>query len=275
MSEKALNQPSHFLNSAEFCLNNQDHIGAVDYFIRAASSFQELHEYKKAAKYYSIALKVIDQETSIKGESGIELSDLYKLLLAKNSCLFNLGLIHIWLQKYSLAKLFFIESHKPLNIANSILKEHKEYFSNLIDPQIKDIVGITPLQTELLTFGFSSSVFSFFSALLNNDAERITEYLIKLKKLEDLFVSDFEFKDNSFFELLEILSESISEKDPILFNEITTKIEEYYTTSLRNSPEVSEIQGSHIKLLDSFLSTFEDELLKLFDDLEKFFFDTG
>jgi hypothetical protein len=148
MSKKGLRQPSHFLNSAEFCLNNNDPIGAVDNFIRTASSFQELHEYKKAAKYYSIALKVIDQETPIKGEPGIELSDLYKLLLAKNSCLFNLGIIHIWLQKYSLAKLFFIESHKPLNIANSMLKEHKEYFSNLIDPQIKDIVGITPLQTK-------------------------------------------------------------------------------------------------------------------------------
>jgi tetratricopeptide (TPR) repeat protein len=270
--EKRLNQPTHFLNSAEFCLKNDDPTGAVDNYIRAASAYQDLQEYKNAAKYYSSALRIIEQETSDNEmlDSG-ELSNLYKLLLAKNACLLNLGLIHILLQKPSLAKIFFIESHKPLNLANSILKDHKDYFSNLIDPQIKDIVGITPLQSELLTFGFSSSVFSFFSSILDNDAERITEYLTRLRKLEELFVSDyFESNDNSFFILLERLSESISEKNQSLFNKTKAILEGFYFNRHTSSIDGTENQ-IRITLLDSFLTTFEDELLKILEALEKLF----
>ncbi|MFX1465324.1 MAG: hypothetical protein ACFFA5_02485 [Promethearchaeota archaeon] len=272
MSEKGFNQPTNFLNSAEFCLKNDDLTGAVDNYIRAASAYQDLQEYKNAAKYYSSALRIIEQKTSDNEmlDRG-ELSNLYKLLLAKNACLLNLGLIHILLQKPSLAKIFFIESHKPLTKANSILKDHKDYFSNLIDPQIKDIVGITPLQSELIIFGFSSSVFSFLSAILDNDTERITEYLIKLKKLEDIFVSDyFESNDNSFFILLEKLSESISEKNLSLFNETRATLESFYFNRRTNSLEETENQV-RITLLDSFLTTFEDELLKIFEALEKLF----
>ncbi len=273
MSEKGFNQPAHFLNSAEFCLKNNDPTGAVDNYIRAASAYyQDLQEYKNAAKYYSSALRIIEQETSDTAmlDSG-ELLNLYKLLLAKNACLLNLGLIHILLQKPSLAKIFFIESHKPLNMANSILKDHKDYFSNLIDPQIKDIVGITPLQSELLTFGFSSSVFSFFSSILDNDAERITEYLTRLKKLEELFVSDyFESNDNSFFTLLEKLSESISEKNLSVFNKTRAILEGFYFN--RHTSSVADTENQiRITLLDSFLIAFEDELMKVFESLEKLF----
>ena len=272
MSEKGFNQPTHFLNSAEFCLKNDDPTGAVDNYIRAASAYQDLQEYKTAAKVFASALRIIEQETSNTEmlDSG-ELSNLYKLLLAKNACLLNLGLIHILLQKPSLAKIFFIESHKPLNMANSLLKDHKDYFSNLIDPQIKDIVGITPLQSELLTFGFSSSVFSFFSAILDNDAERITEYLTRLKKLEELFVSDyFESNDNSFFTLLEKLSESISEKNLSVFNKTKAILEGFYFNLHTSS--VADIENQiRITLLDSFLITFEDELMKVFEALEKLF----
>ncbi len=273
MSEKGFNQPTHFLNSAEFCLKNDDPTGAVDNYIRAASSYQDLQEYKNAAKTLTSALRIIEQETSDNEmlDSG-ELLNLYKLLLAKNACLLNLGLIHISLQKPSLAKLFFIESHKPLNMANSILKDHKDYFSNLIDPQIKDIVGITPLQSELLTFGFSSSVFSFLSAILDNDAERITEYLTKLKKLEELFVSDyFASNDNSFFTLLEKLSESILEKNLSLFNKTRATLEGFYLNRRTNSLDETENQ-IRITLLDSFLTTFEDELLRIFNALKEYYF---
>jgi hypothetical protein len=273
MSEKGFNQPTHFLNSAEFCLKNDDPTGAVDNYIRAAVAYQEdLQDLQNAAKYYTSALRIIEQETSNNEmlDSG-ELSNLYKLLLAKNACLLNLGLIHILLQKPSLAKIFFIESHKPLNMANSILKDHKDYFSNLIDPQIKDIVGVTPLQSELLIFGFSSSVFSFFSSILDNDAERIKEYLIKLKKLEELFVSDyFESNDNSFFTLLEKLSDSISEKNRSLFDKTRATLEGFYLNRRTNSLDETESQ-IRISLLDSFLATFEDELLKIFQALEKLF----
>jgi hypothetical protein len=270
MNEKGLNQPTHFLDSAEFCLKNNDPTGAVDNYIRAASFYQDLHDLQNAAKLYSKALRIIEEETSSNEmiDSG-DLSNLYKLLLAKNACLLNLGLIHILLQKSSLAKIFFIESHKPLNMANSILKDHKDYFANLVDPQIKDIVGITPLQSELITFGFSSSVFTFLSSILDNDAERITEYLTKLKKLEDIFVSDyFESNDNSFFALLETLSESISAKDQSLFNQTKAMLKGFYLDRSTNSLDEAETQV-RITLLDSFLTTFEDELLRILEALEK------
>ena len=274
MTNEESDAPSHFLKSAEFCVNNNDTMGAIDNFIRAASAYQELQEYRKAAKYYSSALTIIAEETS-KDEmlNTWELSHLYKLFLAKNSCLLNLGIIHIWLEKYSLAKLFFIESHKPLYRANSILKENTDYFSNLIDPQIKDIVGITPLQTELLIFAFSSSIFSFLGALIELDADRIEDYFAKLKKLEDIFVSDyFETQSNSFFTLIGGLHESISEKNLISFNEIKSSLDGYYSNRHKSSSEVVENQQPRITLLDSFLTAFKDILLKIFEVLRKSFF---